>query len=239
MHGLRGAKVLFVPLRLQHDHTVPAHWELLLRQRAVDNQCFTVGVYPRPGTSMPPTWPTAIPWSASDPWGTVLCRQRRQTRQFCMLSWISAVWNPLRRQLPISLARARIFMRCGSDERRPFERSAFSEAVPPSEPAVTLLPSSTPQSGKSPPAKPPHTAKLPVWPGCPAAPACGLCPGSLRDGTVPCHRWWTVWAHPSPALISLAPGTQRALLGSRGRHLSACDGTVNSLGAIRMGRFLG
>ncbi len=42
---LRGAKVLFVPAAFNMT-TGPAHWELLLRQRAVDNQCFTVGVSP-------------------------------------------------------------------------------------------------------------------------------------------------------------------------------------------------
>ena len=44
---LRGAKVIFVPAAFNMT-TGPAHWELLFRQRAVDNQCFTVGVY-RPG----------------------------------------------------------------------------------------------------------------------------------------------------------------------------------------------
>ena len=42
---LRGAKVLFVPAAFNMT-TGPAHWELLFRQRAVDNQCFTVGVSP-------------------------------------------------------------------------------------------------------------------------------------------------------------------------------------------------
>ena len=68
---LRGARVLFVPAAFNMT-TGPAHWELLFRQRAVDNQCFTVGVSPARdegasyvayGNSM-----------AVDPWGTVLCR---------------------------------------------------------------------------------------------------------------------------------------------------------------------
>lgn len=45
---LRGAKVIFVPAAFNMT-TGPAHWELLFRQRAVDNQCFTVGGLPRPG----------------------------------------------------------------------------------------------------------------------------------------------------------------------------------------------
>ena len=68
---LRGAKVIFVPAAFNMT-TGPAHWELLFRQRAVDNQYFTVGVSPARdegasyvayGNSM-----------AVDPWGTVLCR---------------------------------------------------------------------------------------------------------------------------------------------------------------------
>jgi predicted amidohydrolase len=40
--ALRGAKVLFVPAAFNMT-TGPAHWELLFRQRAVDNQCFYRG----------------------------------------------------------------------------------------------------------------------------------------------------------------------------------------------------
>jgi predicted amidohydrolase len=39
----RGAKILFVPAAF-NPTTGPAHWELLFRARAVDNQLFTVGV---------------------------------------------------------------------------------------------------------------------------------------------------------------------------------------------------
>lgn len=44
---LAGAQVLLVPAAFNMT-TGPAHWELLFRQRAVDNQLFTVGVS-RPG----------------------------------------------------------------------------------------------------------------------------------------------------------------------------------------------
>ena len=40
--ALEGARVLLAPAAFNMT-TGPAHWELLLRQRAVDNQCFTVG----------------------------------------------------------------------------------------------------------------------------------------------------------------------------------------------------
>ncbi len=70
---LRGAKCLFVPAAFNMT-TGPAHWELLFRQRAVDNQCFTVGVSPaRDERASYIAYGNSI---AADPWGTVLCRAR-------------------------------------------------------------------------------------------------------------------------------------------------------------------
>lgn len=68
---LQGAKVIFVPAAFNMT-TGPAHWELLFRQRAVDNQCFTIGVSPardEDGTYV--AYGNSI---AADPWGSVLCR---------------------------------------------------------------------------------------------------------------------------------------------------------------------
>ena len=68
---LRGAKVIFVPAAFNMT-TGPAHWELLFRQRAVDNQCFTVGVSPaRDETGSYVAYGNSL---AVDPWGDVLCR---------------------------------------------------------------------------------------------------------------------------------------------------------------------
>ena len=68
---LRGAKVLLVPAAFNMT-TGPAHWELLFRQRAVDNQCFAVGVSPaRDRNATYVAYGNSI---AVDPWGTVLCR---------------------------------------------------------------------------------------------------------------------------------------------------------------------
>ena len=68
---LRGADCLFVPAAFNMT-TGPAHWELLFRQRAVDNQCFTVGVSPaRDERASYIAYGNSI---AADPWGTVLCR---------------------------------------------------------------------------------------------------------------------------------------------------------------------
>ena len=69
--ALEGAQVLLVPAAFNMT-TGPAHWELLFRQRAVDNQCFTVGVSPaRDEQGSYVAYGNSI---AVDPWGAVLCR---------------------------------------------------------------------------------------------------------------------------------------------------------------------
>ncbi|WP_295582526.1 carbon-nitrogen hydrolase family protein [uncultured Oscillibacter sp.] len=98
---LRGAKVLFVPAAFNMT-TGPAHWELLFRQRAVDNQCFTVGVSPaRDETAGYVAYGSSL---AVDPWGTVLCRAGAEAAVLYAdldLGRIDAV----RRQLPLLSAR--------------------------------------------------------------------------------------------------------------------------------------
>lgn len=50
--------------------TGPAHWELLFRQRAVDNQVFTVGTSPaRDESASYHAWGHSI---VCDPWGSVI-----------------------------------------------------------------------------------------------------------------------------------------------------------------------
>ena len=68
---MRGAKAIVVPAAFNMT-TGPAHWELLFRQRAVDNQVFTIGVSPARDENGPYiAYGNSI---AVDPWGTVLCR---------------------------------------------------------------------------------------------------------------------------------------------------------------------
>lgn len=99
--ALRGAQVIFVPAAFNMT-TGPAHWELLFRQRAVDNQCFTVGVSPaRNESASYVAYGNSI---AVDPWGTVLCRAQGEAEILYAdleLERIAAV----RRQLPILSAR--------------------------------------------------------------------------------------------------------------------------------------
>lgn len=98
---LRGAKVIFVPAAFNMT-TGPAHWELLFRQRAVDNQCFTIGVSPaRDETAGYVAYGNSI---AVDSWGTILCRAgAEQITLYADLDFnrLTAV----RQQLPILSAR--------------------------------------------------------------------------------------------------------------------------------------
>ena len=68
---LRGCQAIVVPAAFNMT-TGPVHWELLFRQRAVDNQCFTLGCAPaRDEQGSYVAYGNSI---AVDPWGAVLCR---------------------------------------------------------------------------------------------------------------------------------------------------------------------
>ena len=99
--SLRGAKVIIVPAAFNMT-TGPAHWELLFRQRAVDNQCFTVGVSPaRDESAGYVAYGNSI---AVDPWGTVLCRAgAEEAILYADLDF--ARLEAVRAQLPILSAR--------------------------------------------------------------------------------------------------------------------------------------
>ena len=98
---LRGAKTIFVPAAFNMT-TGPAHWELLFRQRAVDNQCFTVGVSPaRDENGGYVAYGNSL---VSDPWGKLLCRaDGQETTLYADLDLTQL--EPIREQLPILSAR--------------------------------------------------------------------------------------------------------------------------------------
>ena len=98
---LRGAKAIFVPAAFNMT-TGPAHWELLFRQRAVDNQCFTIGVSPsRDESASYVAYGNSI---AADPWGSILCRaDAEETTLYAELDF--ARLDAVRQQLPILSAR--------------------------------------------------------------------------------------------------------------------------------------
>lgn len=67
--ALKGAEAILVPAAFNMT-TGPLHWELSFRMRAVDNQCFTVGVAPaRSRNGKYVSFANSI---VCDPWGKVL-----------------------------------------------------------------------------------------------------------------------------------------------------------------------
>lgn len=99
--ALRGAQVIFVPAAFNMT-TGPAHWELLFRQRAVDEQCFTVGCAPaRDMNASYHSWGHSIVCS---PWGDVLHRcEETETTLIAKLDM--SLVPSIRRQLPLLSAR--------------------------------------------------------------------------------------------------------------------------------------
>lgn len=97
----RGVQLIVVPAAFNMT-TGPAHWELLFRQRAVDNQIFTLGTAPaRDETEEYVSYANSI---LADPWGTVVARAG--TGEEVLLAEIDFAQNEaIRRQLPIRSAR--------------------------------------------------------------------------------------------------------------------------------------
>jgi len=95
--ALKGAKVLFVPAAFNMT-TGPMHWELVFRQRAVDNQLFTVGASPaRDESGVYVAYGNSI---AVDPWGKVLYRADAHEEMGIVCLDLSEV-DSTREQLPI------------------------------------------------------------------------------------------------------------------------------------------
>lgn len=99
--GDRGAKLIVVPAAFNMT-TGPAHWELMFRQRAVDNQLFTLGVAPaRDEKAEYISYANSI---LVDPWGTVL--ERAGEDETIRVAEIDlARCEHIRTQLPIRSAR--------------------------------------------------------------------------------------------------------------------------------------
>src|SRR5215212_8119705 len=77
--ALRGALVLTVPANFTRT-TGAAHWEVLLRARAVENQAFVLA--PAQAGEFPPGMPTYGNSLIADPWGEVLARAGDEGEQF-------------------------------------------------------------------------------------------------------------------------------------------------------------
>ena len=89
--------------------TGPAHWELLFRQRAVDNQCFTLGVAPaRDEGGLYVSYGNSIVVS---PWGDALWRAGAE-ETFHVAELDLGLVEKVRRELPLvrsALASASVF----------------------------------------------------------------------------------------------------------------------------------
>ena len=99
--ALEGAKAVIIPAAFNMT-TGPAHWEITLRQRAVDNQIFTIasapardekGEYVSYGNSM-----------VSDPWGSVIFRAGSEPEEAMVDIDMSRV-EKIRKQIPLLSAR--------------------------------------------------------------------------------------------------------------------------------------
>ena len=98
---LQGAEAIFVPAAFNMT-TGPAHWELLFRQRAVDNQLFTLGTSPARDEGE-----TYVAWGHSivcDPWGSVM-HQCGAGEELAITTLDLTRVGSVRRQLPILSAR--------------------------------------------------------------------------------------------------------------------------------------
>jgi len=92
-----GAKVILVPAAFNMT-TGPAHWEIMFRQRAVDNQVFTIGAAPaRDESSSYISWGHSI---AVDPWGKVLVQLDEKEGYTVQTLDLSEV-EKIRRELPL------------------------------------------------------------------------------------------------------------------------------------------
>ncbi len=97
----RGAKVVFVPASFNMT-TGPLHWETMFRQRAVDNQIFTIGVSQARDTEFEyVSYGNSI---AVSPWGEVLAKcAGEECIQFVNID-LSLI-DKVRNELPIRYAR--------------------------------------------------------------------------------------------------------------------------------------
>jgi predicted amidohydrolase len=100
--ALNGAKVLLVPSAF----TVPtgkAHWHILLRSRAIENQCFVIaaaqtGVHNEKRT----TYGHSL---VVDPWGQVLCDMEEVKNDIKIVELDFDRLETVRKELPVLLHR--------------------------------------------------------------------------------------------------------------------------------------
>ncbi len=97
MAALQGAQILIVPAAF-NGTTGPAHWELLMRTRAVDNQLFVAAASPAPNPDA-----NYQPWGHSlvvDPWGTVISAAGND-EEILVCNINLSILDRVRRELPL------------------------------------------------------------------------------------------------------------------------------------------
>lgn len=99
--ALQGAQIIIVPAAFNMT-TGPAHWEIMFRERAVDNQVFTVGVAPARDEHGPyVSYGNSI---ACSPWGDVV-RRAGADEWLEVVDLDLAAVSRVRAQLPLLSAR--------------------------------------------------------------------------------------------------------------------------------------
>lgn len=95
--ALQGANIIITPAAFNMT-TGPAHWEILFRTRALDNQVYTIGVAPaRDVNSDYVSYGNSI---VASPWGNVLTRlSEKEEIAFCDID-LNEI-NKVRQQLPM------------------------------------------------------------------------------------------------------------------------------------------
>lgn len=93
-----GAKVIIAPAAFNMI-TGPAHWELLIRQRAVDNQIFTMAVAPARDVNSK-EYVSYANSMAADPWGTVIAHMG-EDEGYAIADMDFARIDEVRGQLPV------------------------------------------------------------------------------------------------------------------------------------------
>jgi predicted amidohydrolase len=97
--ALRGATVLVVPAAFTAA-TGPAHWELLLRARAVENEAFVIGA--GQVGDLPPGMPACHGHTmVVDPWGTVLAERTEPTPGIVLAELDMSRVGRVRAELPV------------------------------------------------------------------------------------------------------------------------------------------
>ena len=99
--ALKGAQIIIVPAAFNMT-TGPPHWEPMFKQRAIDNQCFTIGVAPaRDEKASYISYANSI---VVNPWGKIIYRANEKECYDVIDIDLSEI-NSIRQQLPLLSAR--------------------------------------------------------------------------------------------------------------------------------------